>query len=253
MKRPIIAGNWKMFKTPSEGRVFVDEVMKLALDKEKVDVIFCPPFTALFNMRDAFDSGKHFSLGAQNCHWAENGAFTGEISVDMLKDCRVQYVILGHSERRHIFHEPDEWINRKVHSVLNGNMTPILCIGETLEQREKGETGAVLEEQLRNGLKGVDSLQNIVIAYEPVWAIGTGRTATPDQVSDTHGQVRQILSDIYDAETAENVAILYGGSVKPENAKELILTKGVDGFLIGGASLKVDSFTAIIENVESSI
>ncbi len=253
MKRPIIAGNWKMFKTPSEGSAFVDEVMKLVLDHEKVDVIFCPPFTALFNMKDAFESGKHFSLGAQNCHWEESGAFTGEISVGMLKDCRVQYVILGHSERRHIFHESDEWINRKVHSVINGNMTPILCIGETLTQRDKGETEAILDKQLQLGLKGIDSLDNIVIAYEPVWAIGTGLTATPAQVSETHQQIRDILNQLYDAEAVENVAILYGGSVKPENAKELILTQGVDGFLIGGASLKVDSFTTIIENVELSI
>ncbi len=253
MKKPIIAGNWKMFKTPTEGRLFVDEVLNLVLDTEMVDIIFCPPFTALFNMKNAFESTPHISLGAQNCHWAENGAYTGEISTAMLKDCRVQYVILGHSERRHIFHEPDEWINRKLHSVLNAGMTPILCIGETLTQRKSGKTGALLRKQLVNGLDSVLSLDHLVIAYEPVWAIGTGETATPDQVEETHGEIRDILKDMYDDVSASDVSILYGGSVKPENAAELIQTPGVNGFLIGGASLKVDAFTTIIKNVKSSI
>ncbi len=253
MKRPIIAGNWKMYKTPSEGKIFVDEVMKMVLDKVKVDIIFCPPFTALFNMKDEFTSTSHFALGAQNCHWEDEGAYTGEISVNMLKDCRVRYVILGHSERRHIFHEPDEWINRKVHAILNAEMIPILCIGETLTQRNGNKTRALLKKQLHNALDGVEAIDNIVIAYEPVWAIGTGVNATQDQVAETHAEIRDIISQLYDDKSASNVDILYGGSVKPGNTEELIHTKGVNGFLIGGASLSVDSFTKIIDTVEISI
>jgi triosephosphate isomerase len=228
-KYPIVAGNWKMHKTTTEGKSFVEETINMLLDIEKVTIIFGPPFTALFDL----DVKTPFFLGAQNCHWESHGAFTGEISTDMLVDCGVHYVIIGHSERRHVFHESDDWINRKVHAVLNAGMTPILCIGEKLEDRESDNTQSVLSSQLIEGLKGIDSLENIVLAYEPVWAIGTGITASVGQVNDTH-----------------NVPILYGGSVNPGNATELISVDGVDGFLIGGASLTSEPFTEIARQVE---
>lgn len=248
MKKPIVAGNWKMYKTPSEGKEFIQSILNLGLDIEKTHVIFCPPFPALFNIVESLPSS--YSIGAQNCHWKTEGAFTGEVSTQMLTDCGVEYVVIGHSERRHVFGEPDEWINRKVHSVLNAGMIPILCIGETLEEREDEQTKDIIVRQLTNGLNGVESLSGVVIAYEPVWAIGTGVTATPEQAVEAHRIVRDHLAEMYSAEEAEAVSILYGGSVKPGNAADLISSNGVDGFLIGGASLDVDSFTSIMKIVE---
>ncbi|MFQ6605194.1 MAG: triose-phosphate isomerase [Fidelibacterota bacterium] len=253
IKRPIIAGNWKMNKTPSEGFAFVDKVMKMVLDKNRVDIIFCPPFSALFNMKELFQSGRHFYLGAQNCHWETKGAFTGEISVAMLQDCDVSHVILGHSERRHIFGETNAWINRKIGAVLDGGLIPIFCIGETLEERNSGQTETVLTEQLQAGLDGIPGLDDIVIAYEPVWAIGTGVTATKEQAAEAHAVIRSVLAQLYSEEAARRIPILYGGSVKPANAGELIETEGVDGFLIGGAALEIDSFTTIIDEVHQRI
>ncbi len=248
MKKPIVAGNWKMYKTPSEGHDFVQKILNLVLDIEKTHVIFCPPFPALFNMVESMPSS--FSVGAQNCHWEKEGAYTGEVSTAMLSDCGVEYVIIGHSERRHVFSEPDEWINRKVLAVKEARLIPILCVGETLEEREDGLTKDVLIRQLTNGLKGVDSLSGLVLAYEPVWAIGTGKTATPEQAIEAHQMVRQYLTELYSHQEAKAVSVLYGGSVKPANAAELINSEGVDGFLIGGASLSVESFNSIIKQVE---
>ncbi len=248
MKKPIVAGNWKMYKTPSEGHDFVQKILNLVLEIEKTHVIFCPPFPALFNMVESMPSS--FSVGAQNCHWEKEGAYTGEVSTAMLSDCGVEYVIVGHSERRHVFGEPDEWINRKVLAVKEARLIPILCVGETLEEREDGLTKDVLIRQLTNGLKGVDSLSGLVLAYEPVWAIGTGKTATPEQAVEAHQMVRKYLMELYPHQEAEAVSMLYGGSVKPANAAELINSEGVDGFLIGGASLNVESFTSIIKQVE---
>lgn len=244
----IVAGNWKMFKTPNEGREFVNDFNNLMLEIDGVEVIFCPPFSALFGI-DAVLKNTPYKLGAQNCHWENEGAFTGEISVAMLTDCGVEYVILGHSERRHIFNEPDEWINNKVKAVLIGGLKPILCIGETLEQRRSNETEEVLTIQLKNGLKGIDNIEKVIVAYEPVWAIGTGETASTEQVDKAHNWVRNIIGNIYSKEVAENTAILYGGSVKPENASELFGIDDVNGFLIGGASLKIESFKEIILKV----
>jgi len=245
-KYPIVAGNWKMHKTTTEGISFVQETVNMLLDIEKVTIIFGPPFTALFDL----DVKSPFYLGAQNCHWESHGAFTGEISTDMLIDCGVDYVIVGHSERRHVFHETDDWINRKVHAVLNAGMTPILCIGEKLEDRESNETQSVLNSQLMQGLKGIDSLENIVLAYEPVWAIGTGKTASVAQVDETHNTIREELKKVYSEKESNTVPILYGGSVNPGNATELISVEGVDGFLIGGASLTSAPFTEIARKVE---
>lgn len=242
---PIVAGNWKMHKTPKDGHSFVEKTTNLLLEINHVSVIFAPPFTGLFDI----DVQPPFYLAAQNCHWEEQGAYTGEISVAMIRDCSAEYVILGHSERRHVFGETDNWINRKVIAVLAGGLKPILCIGETLDQREAGETDLVLKNQLEQGLAEVESLQNIVIAYEPVWAIGTGITATINQVESAHESVRRILKEIFP--DSNDIHVLYGGSVKPGNAEELIQVPGVNGFLIGGASLDVESFTSITRTVET--
>jgi triosephosphate isomerase len=246
MKRPIVAGNWKMHKTPQEGRSFVEKTVNLLLDMDRVQVIFCPPFPALFDM-ERFLKQAHISLGAQNCHWEDQGAYTGEVSPTMLTACAVEYVIVGHSERRHIFHEPDIWINRKVKAVLSAGMKPILCIGETLQERQQGRTEQVLIHQLTEGLNGVKTANGLVVAYEPVWAIGTGVNAEPEQVAEAHRQVRDALSRLIPEQT--EIPILYGGSVNPGNARELIETPGVDGFLVGGASLNSETFVRIIRIV----
>ena len=234
-----------MNKTPTEGGSFVDRTVNLLLDIKHVSVIFAPPFTGLFDM----DVKPPFYSAAQNCHWEDSGAFTGEISVSMIRDCGAEYVILGHSERRHVFGESDDWVNRKVKAVLDGGLKPILCIGETLGQREAGQTDLVLESQLELGLKDVAELEHCVIAYEPVWAIGTGVTADSEQVKLAHQAVRKILVELYPG--SDDIQVLYGGSVNPGNAEELISVPGVNGFLIGGASLDVDSFTSITQTVDN--
>ncbi len=225
----------------------------MLLDIHKVKVIFCPPFTALFHMNALLEETPH-ALGAQNVHWEPKGAYTGEIAVGMLEACGVSYVIVGHSERRHIFQELDDWINAKVTAVLKGGLTPILCVGETLQERESSHTEKILERQLRKGLKGLPpgSLEKIIIAYEPVWAIGTGVNATCEQVKQAHETIRNLLR-MQESETKVHaVPILYGGSVNVSNARELIATWGVDGFLIGGASLEVSSLARIIHIVENN-
>ncbi len=251
-KHAIVAGNWKMYKTPTEGHDFVKDFVNLMLNIEDMEVIFCPPFSALFNI-DVVLKETPYKLGAQNCHWKNEGALTGEVSVSMLKNCGVGYVIVGHSERRHIFNETDKWINKKVKAVLIGGLKPILCIGETLDQRKSNETKDVLFYQLKEDLNGVEKLEDVVIAYEPVWAIGTGETATTEQVSKAHKWVRDILLDLYSQDIAKDTSIIYGGSVKPENAGELFEIKDVNGFLIGGASLKIDSFKEIILTVNKKL
>lgn len=251
-KHGIVAGNWKMHKSPTEGHEFVESFVNLRLNIDGVEVIFCPPFSALFNI-DVVLCETPYKLGAQNCHWEAEGAYTGEISVSMLANCGVDYVIIGHSERRHVFNESDDWINRKVKSVLKGGLKPILCIGETLDQRKSNETKDVLFQQLKEGLRDVENLDNIVIAYEPVWAIGTGETATLDQVSEAHKWVRSILSEFYSEDIANDTSILYGGSVKPANAGELFEINDVNGFLIGGASLSIDPFKEIILTVNEKL
>ena len=244
----IVVGNWKMNKLPKEGSSFVEESVNLLLDVERVQVIFCPPFTGLLGM----NLEHPFSLGSQNCHWEGQGSFTGEISTRMLKDCGVSYVIVGHSERRQIFFETNDWIKWKMGAVVDAGLIPIFCIGETLEQRKSGQTDQVLAQQLQDGFKMVNSFKKMVIAYEPVWAIGTGISAKVDQVKDAHLQIKKILSKQFPKNILTDFPILYGGSVTPDNAEELISVPGVDGFLIGGASLNIDSFTSIVRIVDKN-
>ena len=246
MIKPIVAGNWKMNKTPSEGNKFSLSLIENLNSISNTDVIIFPPFTGLTSIVHS----KSYYLGAQNCYFENSGAFTGEVSVDMLIDCKVKYVILGHSERRTIFGEDDEVIGDKVSSVINSNMIPVLCIGETIEQLNEGLTKETVYKQLKIGLSKVDSLKDIVIAYEPVWAIGTGLTASIEKVGEIHSYIRSLLTEFYDETESSQIPILYGGSVNSNNAEELINVNSVNGFLIGGASLDVEKFVDIIKIVD---
>lgn len=218
------------------------------LDTHGVTVILCPPFLALQSVFDAVN-GSELKLGAQNMHWEEAGAFTGEITGSMIRETGAEYVILGHSERRHIFRESDEWINKKVHRSLTSGLIPILCVGEKIEEREAGQTEHIIARQLREGLKGLSAAQmeTVIIAYEPVWAIGTGLTASPAQAASVHTFIRGALKTLFNEAVAESTWILYGGSVKPDNTIGLLSNKDIDGALVGGASLDVDSFKGIID------
>ena len=253
IKKPIVAANWKMYKTPQEGAQFLSKLNNLLLDKEIPSIIFCPPFTSLFHMNEIL-LDLDIYLGAQNVYFESEGAFTGEVSINMLKSCGVQYVIIGHSERRHIFNESNNDINKKLHTVIEQNIFPIFCIGEKLEDRESNNTRTILMRQLKNGLLGINEnmMNKVVLAYEPVWAIGTGINAVPRQVEESHAMIREILLELYPSNSFNNIPILYGGSVKSDNSKELIKTKGVDGFLIGGASLHLEMFSSIIEIVHNN-
>ena len=253
IKKPIVAANWKMYKTPQEGAQFLSKLNNLLLDKEIPSIIFCPPFTSLFHMNEIL-LDLDIYLGAQNVYFESEGAFTGEVSINMLKSCGVQYVIIGHSERRHIFNESNNDINKKLHAVIEQNIFPIFCIGEKLEDRESNNTRTILMRQLKNGLLGINEnmMNKVVLAYEPVWAIGTGINAIPSQVEESHAMIREILLELYPSNSFNNIPILYGGSVKSDNSKELIKTKGVDGFLIGGASLHLEMFSSIIEIVHNN-
>ena len=246
MRRLLIAGNWKMHKTIPEALDLVRELKELVRNVNDRDILVCPPFTALYPVSRELE-GSNIVLGGQNMYFEEQGAFTGEISPLMLKDAGCSYVILGHSERRHIFGETDELVNKKVLSAINHGLIPILCVGELLEERESGKTQEVVEKQVREGLKGVDGDNEFVIAYEPVWAIGTGKTATPELAEEVHLFIRRVLSDMFGSEKANSVRILYGGSVKPENAAGLLNMENIDGALVGGASLKAESFAKIVK------
>lgn len=247
MRNKVIAGNWKMNNSIEESVKLISE-LKQGLIETDVKVIICPPFTSL-ETANTLVKGSQIELGAQNMHNETSGAFTGEISASMLKSVGCKYVILGHSERRAIFGESNEFINKKVHKALTENLIPILCVGESLEEREKNITKDVVKRQLLVGLDSVSSEQaeGIIIAYEPVWAIGTGKTASPEQAQEVHGFIRALFSEKYGKETAEKVIIQYGGSVKPDNASELLSQKDIDGALVGGACLKADSFLGIIK------
>lgn len=252
MKRYIAAANWKMNKNVSESLEFTNQLTKYLLNIQLTDIILCPPFTSLFNIGEILKKTNLY-LGAQNMHQADSGAFTGEISAGMLTSAHCDFVILGHSERRHVFGETDEGIHAKVLKALEYGLKPILCVGETLEQRNHNQTLDVLKRQYTSAFAGVSKagMNSCVIAYEPVWAIGTGVVATPDQAAEAHREIRKMVAQQYDDTTAADMRILYGGSVKPENADELIATDDIDGFLIGGASLKVDSFVDIVNAVEN--
>jgi triosephosphate isomerase len=244
----VIAGNWKLNKDVQQTEELIAGIKNaLTFELKGVKVIVCPPFTSL-ETASRLTKGSLLSLGAQNMYYEDEGAFTGEISQKMLKSVGCEYVILGHSERRQIFGETDELINRKVKKAIASGLVPIVCVGETLKQREKNITGQIVTTQVRGVLKSVsaEQIEKVIIAYEPVWAIGTGRNATPQQAEEVHLLIRTLLAQLYTAATAEKVIIQYGGSVKPDNAAELLWQPNVDGALVGGACLKADSFSAII-------
>jgi len=247
MRKKIIAGNWKMNKTPKQAVEFVNELKEKVAGAE-ADVVVCPTFVCLPAVVEA-TKGTNIKVGAQNIHWADNGAFTGEISGEMLKEVGVEYVIIGHSERRQYFGETDETVNNRLKAALKYDLVPIVCVGELLEERENGTTNEVLERQTVGALKDIEpeAVSNMVIAYEPVWAIGTGKTASSDDANDACKFIRSIVEKLYNKEVADKVRIQYGGSVKPSNANELFTTSDIDGGLVGGASLKTDDFTAIVK------
>jgi triosephosphate isomerase len=245
MRKPIIAGNWKMFKTAAEARAFAKAFKPLVNNLADREVVLCAPFTALWALAEEL-KGSTLKVGAQNVHWEEKGAYTGEISVGMLKEIGVPYVVIGHSERRQYFGETDATVNKRTLAVQAAGLTPITCIGETLQEREANQTFKVLERQIREGLKNLAKPADAVIAYEPVWAIGTGKTATPAQAQDAHDFIRQELAKLYGDATSQAVRILYGGSVKPDNMAILMKEKDIDGGLVGGASLEADSFSKIV-------
>lgn len=250
MRRKVVAGNWKMNKDLS-GTIELISAIKNELSKSdtSTEVIVCPPFTSL-ETASTLLKGSSIKLGAQNMHYEDSGAFTGEISAEMLKSVGCQYVILGHSERRTLFGESDEMINKKIKKAVSAGLKPIFCVGETLEERESGSTEKVVETQIREGLSGLNEseLSELIIAYEPVWAIGTGKTANPQQAQDVHQFIRNLISELFSNNFAENLVIQYGGSVKPDNAAELFSQPDIDGGLIGGASLKADAFLAIVNS-----
>lgn len=248
LRKKIIAGNWKMNKALAEAQELASGV-KLELGEcREVDVVVCPPFTALKAVGDIIGDTS-IKLGAQNMHWEPDGAYTGEISAGMLRDLYCHYVILGHSERRTYFCETDAIVNHKVKAALAAHLLPIVCVGEALEEREAGRTEEVIQTQVENSLTGLaDDLRQVIVAYEPIWAIGTGRTATPEMAQDVHAFIRRILTGLSDAETAESVRIQYGGSMKPGNAAELLGKPDIDGGLIGGAALDARSFVEIVRH-----
>jgi len=247
MRKPIIAGNWKMHKTPSQTVSLINELKPLVKDAQ-VEVVVCPPFVCLPAAKEAL-SGSNIKLGAQNMHWEEQGAFTGEVAPGMLKELDVEYVIIGHSERRQYFGETDEMVNKKVLSAVAHNLIPIICVGETLEQREQGITEEVVDKQTRAALQGLnaDVAHRVVIAYEPIWAIGTGKTASSNDANEVIGYIRKVVGEVLGSQAAQQMRILYGGSVKPENAAELMGMPEIDGALVGGASLKAQDFAKIVK------
>jgi triosephosphate isomerase len=250
MRKPFIAGNWKMNTDSHSGPELVRTVGQglAKLDRGKVDVAVIPPFVYLSQIVTAARASR-IAVGAQDIFYEQKGAFTGEISAYMIKDVGCNYCLCGHSERRHVIGEQDELVNKKVLAAINGGLLPILCVGELLEEREADKTEQVVERQVRKGFEGLspEKAAAVTLAYEPVWAIGTGRTATPEQAQEVHAMIRGLLGDIYDRSFADEIRIQYGGSVKPDNAAELMQKEDIDGLLVGGASLKADDFLAIIE------
>jgi len=247
LRKPLIAGNWKMYKTGKETVDFCRQLKTRVGDKSDREILICPPFPSLQLAREELE-GTKIGLGAQNMYWEQKGAFTGEVSADMLKDSGCEYVIVGHSERRAYFGETDETVHRKVKSAISQGLIPIVCIGERLEERESGKTMDVLTRQFEGGLSGIqlDRGDALVVAYEPVWAIGTGKTATTEIAQEAHLFIREQLRKLF-GELAEEIRILYGGSIKPANISGLMACKDIDGGLVGGASLEVDSFITIID------
>src|SRR3989338_8133220 len=250
MRKTIIAGNWKMNKTIAEAIELANGLKRglFNLEGQEIDIVLCPAFTALTEVAEII-ADSNIQLGAQDCYWQDEGAFTGEVSPLMLKDIGCKFVIIGHSERRAYFGETNESVNNKVKAGLRHNLTPIVCVGETLSQRESGETFKVLDDHIENGLKSITDadILKIVIAYEPVWAIGTGKNATPGQAQEAQKHIRDLLRKMYNNDIGDTVRIQYGGSVKPENITELMREPDVDGALVGGGSLKIETFAEIVK------
>ncbi|MEN3014158.1 MAG: triose-phosphate isomerase [Endomicrobiia bacterium] len=246
-RKPLIAANWKMHKTTKETKEFIEKFLSLVIDIKDRDIVLCPPFTSLY-LASQMLHNTNVKLGAQNMYIEEKGAFTGEVSVLMLKDSGCEYVILGHSERRKYFCETDEFINKKVLLALKHGLTPIVCVGETLQEREENKTFQVLEYQITHSLDNLknDEPHRVVIAYEPVWAIGTGKNATPQQAEEAQSFIREKYAQMYGKENSQKIRILYGGSIKPENFKDIMAQENVDGGLVGGASLDPESFFKIV-------
>jgi triosephosphate isomerase len=244
----LICGNWKMFKTVHEAVYYLRELLPQVREVDHIEIVVAPPFTALYAAADAARN-SNVAVAAQDVHWEREGAFTGEVSAPMLREAGAQYSIVGHSERRTMFGETNATVNKKVHALLGTGLIPIVCIGETLEQRERDETNAVLDRQIKEGLATVsaDQIGGLVMAYEPVWAIGTGKTATPQQAERAHLHIRNRLGEWFSADASERCRIIYGGSVKPDNAGPLTAEPNIDGALVGGACLEVRSFVQIIQ------
>lgn len=247
-RTPLIAGNWKMYKTVSEAVETAVQLKKNVADAAGVDIMIAPPFTAIAAVSAAVKD-SNVAVGAQNIYWEKEGAYTGEIAPGMLTEAGCRYVIIGHSERRQYFGESDESVNQKIGAAVKAGLIPVMCIGESESQREAGQTFSVLDKQIKNGLKGffANELNLLVIAYEPIWAIGTGKTATSDQAQEVHQYLRSLLAEIFEPSFAQAIRILYGGSVKPENISELMARTDIDGALVGGASLNADTFSKIVQ------
>ena len=247
MRIPFIAGNWKMFKTVHEAVVFVKELRSTVKDALGVEIVVAPPFTAIHAAAEAARN-TNIGVAAQDLYWEREGAFTGEVSAAMIKEAGAEYVIIGHSERRRLFGETDAIVNRKTQAAIAGGLTPIVCIGETLEERERDLTLAVLDRQIKDGLDalGAEQVADLVVAYEPVWAIGTGQNATAAQAGEAHAHIRMRIRQWFGADAADRCHVIYGGSVKPDNIREIIAEPDVDGALVGGASLDVNSFADIV-------
>ena len=249
MRKKIIAANWKMNQTVADATTYLDTFLLEVHEEKRIDIVIIPPFTALGYVSERLSNVQHVKSGAQNMHWEKNGAFTGEISAGMIRELFARYVVVGHSERRTLFGETDETVNKKTKAAIAATLTPIVCIGETLTERDAGKVEQVLDKQLKGSLAGIPAkqLEDVVLAYEPVWAIGTGRTATPAQAQEAHAFIRKVLAEISDHATAEKVRIQYGGSVKPGNTAELLSQPDIDGALVGGASLVARDFAEIVK------
>jgi triosephosphate isomerase (TIM) len=252
LRKRIIAGNWKMNKSVAEAKDLASDIKRELADCRDVDVVLCPPFTSLPVVGETLDNTQ-IKFGAQNMHWESDGAYTGEISANMLRSIYCHYVILGHSERRSYFGETDEIVNKKAKAALAGNLIPIVCIGETLEERKAERQNEVVKSQLEGSLAGIstEDLKRVILAYEPVWAIGTGEVATPEQAQDIHAFIRQVVAEIAGAEIADGIRIQYGGSMKPSNAAELLAQTDIDGGLIGGAALDARTFVELVRVAQS--
>jgi len=247
MRKPIIAGNWKMNNTPAEAKTLLEGLKPLIANNSKTEAVVCVPAILIETVKGLV-AGSNIKLGAQNMHWEEKGAFTGEVSPLMLNAFGVEYVIIGHSERRQYFAETDETVNKKALSALAHGLKPIVCVGETLEEREAGVTDSLVASQVEKALAGIDDISNIVIAYEPVWAIGTGKTATAEEANRVCGIIREKVGAMLGSEAAASIRIQYGGSMNPKNVAELMAQPNIDGGLIGGASLKAEDFSALVNN-----